>query len=122
MGDVQTYYTINEHILGLHIIIANDAWMASLPSDHQRIIINAAQLMAWTENLQKTEGDWRFVDLLREEKDMTIHVSTPEEKDMFKERTQEPVKAFIVEQVGADLVAQMEAAVANAEAKLYGQK
>jgi TRAP-type transport system periplasmic protein len=121
MGDVQTYYTINEHILGLHIVVANDEWMASLPDDHQRIIFDAAQLMAWTENLQKTEGDWRAVELLREEKGMTIHVSTPEEKELFREKTQAPVRAFIAEQVGEDLVARMEGAVAAAEAKLYGK-
>jgi TRAP-type transport system periplasmic protein len=121
-GDVQTYYTINEHILGLHIIVANDDWFTSLPDDHQQIIFDGAQLMAWTENLQKTEGDWRFVNMLREEKGMTIHVSTPEEKQMFRELTQEPVMDFIVEQVGQDLVDRMMAAVDEAEAKLYGSE
>jgi C4-dicarboxylate-binding protein DctP len=122
MGDVQKYYTINEHVLGLHVIIANDEWFRGLPPDHQRIIIDGAQLMAWTENLQKTEGDWKFVKLLAEEKGMVIHVSSPEEKELFRARTQEPVKTFITEQVGAELVASLEAAVATAEQKLYGTK
>jgi len=122
MGDVQEYYTINEHILGLHIIVADDAWMSGLPEDHQRIIFDGAQLMAWTENLQKTEGDWRFVELLREEKGMQIHVSTPEEKGKFREATQEPVRDFIIGEIGEDIVNRMMEAVASAEAKLYGNE
>jgi TRAP-type transport system periplasmic protein len=53
---------------------------------------------------------------------MTIHVSTPEEKQMFRDLTQEPVMEFIVEQVGQDLVDRMMAAVDAAEAKLYGSE
>jgi C4-dicarboxylate-binding protein DctP len=121
-GDVQKYYTINEHILGLHLIVANDAWFSGLSEAHQRIITDGAQLMAWTENLQKTEGDWLFTQKLADEKGMTIHVSTPEEKEQFKEKSQGPVMAFIAEQVGQDLVDQLLAAVEQAEAELYAGK
>lgn len=119
MGDVQKYYTINEHVLGLHIIVTNDEWFKGLPEGHQRIITDGAQLMAWTENLQKTEGDWKYTELLAQEKGMVVHVSTPEEKEQFKNATHEPVKAYITEQVGAPLVQELEAAVAAAEQKLY---
>lgn len=119
-GDVQKFYTINEHILGLHLIIANDDWFESLTPEEQQIVIDGAKLMAWTENLQKTEGDWKYVDLLESEKGMAVHVSTPAEKELFREATQEPVRAFIAEQVGEPLVERMEAAVAEAESALYG--
>lgn len=118
-GEVQQYYTLNEHVFGLHVIIANDDWFESLEPGHQRIIMDAAQLMAWTENVQKTEGDWRFSELLREEHDMEIHVSTPEEKEAFRDLTQGPVTEFIRENVGDDLVDELLATVEEAEAALY---
>ena len=60
LGEVQKYYTLNEHVFGLHVIIANEDWFQSLSPGHQQIIQDAAKLMAWTENLQKTEGDWKL--------------------------------------------------------------
>ncbi len=81
--------------------------------------MDAAQLMAWTENVQKTEGDWRFSEKLEEELGMEVHVSTPEEKAAFKELTQEPVTAFIRENVGDELVDQLLSAVEEAETALY---
>ncbi len=122
MGDVQKYYTLNEHVLGLHLIVANAAWFKSLPPGQRRIITDGANLMAWTENLQKTEGDWKYVELLQKEKGMKIHVSTPEEKDLFKKATQAPVEAYIRDQVGAELVQSLTVAVNKAEQTLYGTK
>lgn len=119
-GDVQKYYTLNEHTFGLHIIIANNDWFTSLSPGHRQVIQDAAQLMAWTENLLKTEGDWRYSRRLAEEKGMQIHVSTPEEKAAFKAVAQPPVLAFIRERVGEALVNDLIAAVEKARADLYG--
>ena len=118
-GEVQKYYTLNEHVFGLHVIIANNEWFESLSPGHQQVIRDAATLMAWTENLQKTEGDWRFSNLLRDELGMEIHVSTPEEKAAFKEITQGPVLTFIRSRVGDDLVDDLLAEVEAAKARLY---
>ncbi len=120
-GEVQKYYTLNEHTFGLHIIIANDDWFNSLESGHQQVIQDAAQLMAWTENLLKTEGDWRYSRRLAEELGMEIHVSTPEEKAAFKAVAQPPVLEFIRSQVGDALVDELVATVDEAKAELYGQ-
>ncbi len=118
-GEVQKYYTLNEHVFGLHVIIANEKWFSSLSPGHQQIIQDAAILMAWTENLQKTEGDWRFSQKLRDELGMEVHVSTPEEKAAFKEITQKPVETFIRSRVGDELVDTLLAEVEAAKAKLY---
>ena len=120
LGEVQKYYTLNEHVFGLHVIIANNDWFESLPPGHQQVIVDAAQLMAWTENLQKTEGDWRFSAKLKDELGMEIHVSTPEEKAAFKDKTQGPVLAFIEKNVGKELVDELNEAVAEAKEELYG--
>jgi C4-dicarboxylate-binding protein DctP len=99
LGEVQKYYTLNEHVFGLHVIIASDEWYNSLTPGQQQIISDAAQLMAWTENLQKTQGDWLFSKKLADELGMEIHVSTPEEKAAFKDIVQEPVLNFIRNEV-----------------------
>ncbi|RYH06494.1 TRAP transporter substrate-binding protein [Tropicimonas sp. IMCC6043] len=119
LGEVQKYYTLDEHVFGLHVILANEDWFQSLSPGHQQIIQDAAQLMAWTENLQKTEGDWKFSKLLQEELGMEVHVSTPEEKAAFKALTQEPVLAFIRENVGSELVDELLGEVESAKEDLY---
>lgn len=119
LGEVQKYYTLDEHVFGLHVIIADEKWFSGLSPSNQQIIVDAANLMAWTENLQKTEGDWRFSEKLKDELGMEIHVSTPEEKAAFKEITQAPVEAFIRTKVGDALVDELLATVEEAKVKLY---
>jgi tripartite ATP-independent transporter DctP family solute receptor len=119
-GEVQDFYTLNEHTFGLHLIIANNDWFSGLSSDHQQIIRDGAELMALTENLLKTEGDWRYSRRLVEEMGMQIHVSTPEEKAAFREVAQPPVLEFIRQNVGAAIVDDLVAAVEAAKADLYG--
>jgi TRAP-type transport system periplasmic protein len=118
-GEVQKYYTLNEHTFGLHVIIANEDWFSSLSPGHQQIIQDAARVMAMTENLEKTEGDWLYSRRLQEELDMEIHVSTPEEKAAFREITQAPVLTFIRSRVGDQLVDDLLAEVESAKERLY---
>lgn len=120
-GEVQKYYTLNEHTFGLHVIIANDDWFSALEPGHQQVIQDAAHMMAWTENLQKTEGDWRFSKLLSQELGMEIHVSTPEEKAAFKEIAQPAVLDFIRGNVGDEVVDDLIKTVDEAKAELYGE-
>lgn len=119
-GEVQDFFTLNEHTFGLHVIVANNDWFTSLSPGQQQIIKDGAEMMAVTENLLKTEGDWKYSRRLVEEMGMTIHVSTPEEKAAFKEIAQPPVLAFIREGVGDQIVDDMIAAVEAAKADLYG--
>jgi TRAP-type transport system periplasmic protein len=118
-GEVQQYYTLNEHVFGLHVIIANNEWFESLSPGHQQIIQDAARVMALTENLEKTEGDWLYSRRLSEELGMEIHVSTPEEKAAFREIVQEPVVSFIRTRVGDQLVDDLLAEVEAAKERLY---
>lgn len=119
-GEVQDYFTLNEHTFGLHVIIANNDWFTALSPGQQQIIKDGAEMMAATENLLKTEGDWKYSRRLVEEMGMTIHVSTPEEKAAFKEIAQPPVLSFIRESVGDQVVDDMIAAVEAAKVDLYG--
>ncbi|WP_210725966.1 TRAP transporter substrate-binding protein [Modicisalibacter radicis] len=118
-GDVVDYFTLNEHVLGLHIVIANGDWFNSLSASQQQIVTDGSKLLAATENVQKTEGDWKYSKLLEEEKGVEVHVSTPEEKELFKEKTQDPVRKYIVSQVGEEFVNEIMKAVDEAEQSMY---
>lgn len=119
-ADVAKYLTLNEHVLGLHIIIANKDWFGSLTPSQQAIVQEGARLMASVENVQKTEGDWIYASKIAEEKGVEVHTSTPEEKQAFKDAVYQPVRKYIAEQVGEELLTRMEASVGEAEKKLYG--
>ncbi|MFC0244224.1 TRAP transporter substrate-binding protein [Falsochrobactrum ovis] len=120
-ADVAKHLTLNDHVLGLHVIIAGKNWFDSLPPAHQAIVQEGARLMASVENIQKTEGDWIYAKRIADEKGVQVHTSTPDEKQAFKDAVYEPVRKYIAEQVGEELLKRMEASVAEAEAKLYGQ-
>ncbi len=119
-ADVAKYLTLNEHVLGLHIVIANKDWFEALTPDQQAIVQEGARLMASVENIQKTEGDWVYAKKIADEKGLEVHTSTPEEKQAFKEAVYQPVRQYISEQVGEELLTRMESAVGEAETKLYG--
>lgn len=118
-ADLADFMTLNEHVFGLHIIIANDAWFTSLSPDHQKIIMDGAKLMANVENVEKTTGDWTAIEQVKE-KGIKVHISTPEEKQQFKEAVYQPVREYVSSQVGEELLERIEDAVSDAEAKLYG--
>jgi tripartite ATP-independent transporter DctP family solute receptor len=120
-ADVAKHLTLNEHVLGLHIVVVGKSWFESLPPAHQAIVQEGARLMASVENVQKTEGDWIYALKIAEEKGVQVHTSTPEEKQAFKDAVYQPVRKYIAEQVGEELLQQMEASVGEAEAKLYQQ-
>ncbi|MBO3761501.1 TRAP transporter substrate-binding protein [Ciceribacter sp. L1K22] len=119
-ADVAKHLTLNEHVLGLHIVVASKTWFESLSPAHQAIVQEGARVMAAVENVQKTEGDWIYAKKIAEEKGVQVHTSTPEEKQSFKDAVYQPVRKYISEQVGEDLLQQMETSVSEAETKLYG--
>ncbi|MEB3419082.1 TRAP transporter substrate-binding protein [Salipiger marinus] len=119
-ADVSDFMTLNEHVFGLHIVIANDDWFNGLSPAHQKIVTDGAKLFASIENVEKTAGDWQAIRVIEEEKGVQVHVSTPDEKQQFRDAVYEPVRAFVSEQVGDDILERIEAAVAQAETELYG--
>ncbi|EPX85245.1 DctP family TRAP transporter solute-binding subunit [Salipiger mucosus] len=119
-ADVAEYLTVNEHVFGLHVVVANDDWFNSLSPAHQKIVTDGAQLFASVENVEKTAGDWEALQVIAEEKGLDVHVSTPEEKQAFKDAVYEPVRQFVSEQVGNEILERIETAVSEAETTLYG--
>lgn len=121
-ADVSDFMTVNEHVFGLHIIVANDDWFNGLSPAKQKIVIDGAQLFANIENVQKTAGDAAAIHTIAEDKGVKVHVSTPEEKQMFKDAVYEPVREFVKSKAGEDVLGRIESAVAEAETTLYGSE
>lgn len=119
-ADVADYMTLNEHVFGLHIVVANDDWFSALSPAHQKIVTDGANLFASVENVEKTAGDWEATRVIEEEKGVEVHVSTPDEKEQFREAVYDPVREFVSSQVGDEVLNRIEEAVAEAEADLYG--
>ncbi|TNC60051.1 TRAP transporter substrate-binding protein [Rubellimicrobium roseum] len=119
-ADVADYMTLNEHVFGLHIVIVNDAWFSALTPAHQQIVTDGARLLANIENVEKTTGDWEATRVIAEEKGVEVHVSTPEEKQAFRDAVYDPVRSFLASEVGEDVLQRIETSVAEAEQSLYG--
>ncbi len=119
IADVQDYMSINEHIFGLHAVMINDAFYMSLPEEHRAILADGARFYRDWSNARKTALHQEYVQKIRA-KGLDVHVTTAEEKEQFRELTQEPVMAYIVEQVGQELVDKLLAAVDDAKQQVRG--
>lgn len=118
--DVQKFMSTDEHILGVHAFILNDAFFDGLTDDEKAIVLEAATLAARIENTQKLAGAKKYIDLIRE-KGVEIHMTTMAEKEAFAAVSQEPVLEYLREQVGAELVQELLDTAKSYEDALYGR-
>jgi C4-dicarboxylate-binding protein DctP len=112
--------SVNEHIYGMHLIIFNDAKFRSLSADHQKIIQEGARLHAEVANSRKAFDAMGAVNKIREA-GTRVHVSSPSEKERFRQVTQKPVIDFIASQAGRDVVDRVLAAAEEARRAVYGE-
>ncbi|HET6469336.1 MAG TPA: TRAP transporter substrate-binding protein DctP [Geminicoccaceae bacterium] len=110
LADVQKFMSIDEHILGLHALMINDAFYMGLPEDHRAIVADGARLYRTWSDARKAALHNEYVEKIRA-KGLEVHVLSPSEKEAFKAASQEPVKRYIIEQVGEELVNELTAAV-----------
>lgn len=121
MADVQKYFSTTEHIYSMTIITINDDFYQSLTSAEQQVIMEAGRLYASVANAFKVTSDREYVERIRDEKGLEVHVTTPEEKEAFRALSQGPVVEYVNEQLGKEFVDSVLAAVADAEAEVYEQ-
>lgn len=121
MADVQEFFSTTEHIYSMTIITINDDFYQSLTSAEQQVIMEAGRLYASVANAFKVTSDREYVERIRDEKGLKVHVTTPEEKEAFRALSQGPVVDYVNEQLGKEFVDSILAAVADAEAEVYGQ-
>ena len=118
MVDVQKFMSIDEHIFGTMFLIINDEFFRGLPEGQKRILADGAQVYTALANGLQQRSHAEYVEKIRA-KGVKVHITTYEEKEMFKKLSQRPVQEYLVEQLGADLVNEFISAVDDATKKVY---
>lgn len=121
MADVQKYFATTEHIYSMTIITINDGFYKSLTQGEQQIIMEAGRLYASVANAFKVSSDRGYVERIRKEKGLKVHITTAEEKEAFRKISQGPVVAYVNEKLGKEFVDKVLASVADAEKAVYNQ-
>ncbi len=122
MADVQDYFSTTEHIYSMTLIVINDDfYQTSLTPAQQQIVMEAGQLYAAVANAYKVTADREYVERIRDEKGLEVHITTPEEKEAFREISQGPVVEYVNEQLGKEFVDRVLAAVDESETAVYGK-
>lgn len=122
MADVQGFMSTTEHIYSMTIITINDAFFQGLTKGEQQIVMEAGKLYASLANALMVATDRSYVERIRDEKGLQVHITTAEEKEQFRALSQEPVREYVTEQLGKEFVDRVLAAVAESEAAVYGQQ
>lgn len=121
MADVQKYFSTTEHIYSMSIVLINDDTYNSLTPSEQQIIMEAGQLHAALNNSFKVASDREYINRIRDEKGLEVHITTPEEKEAFRQISQGPVVEYVEEQLGKEFVTSVLEAVKTSEEAVYGQ-
>jgi TRAP-type transport system periplasmic protein len=121
MADVQKYFSTTEHIYSMTVITINDDVYRGLTPGQQQIVMEAGQLYASVANSFKVAADREYVERIRDEKGLTVHITSPGEKEQFRDLTQAPVVEYVNEQLGKEFVDRVLATVAEAEKAVYGE-
>jgi len=118
--EVQRYMTLNEHIYGMHLIIANDRWFGALPAEHRQILMDAARLHAQVANGKKAVDNVAYVDQLRQQ-GMRVYIPTNAERAAWRESSQGAVREYIAGQIGAETVQRVVDEAEAARRRVYGE-
>ena len=118
--EVQKYATVDNHVLGTNMILANEKWFQGLPADLRQIMLTGAKMGAVAENGKRMfEARVSMVDALRK-KGMDVYVPTPAEVGTFRKASQGPVMEWLAKQpgVGKELIDAAVKAVKDSEAAI----
>jgi C4-dicarboxylate-binding protein DctP len=118
--EVQKYVTIDNHVLGTNMILANEKWFQSLPADLKTILLTGGKMGAIAEHGKRMlEGRVTAIDALKK-KGMEVYVPTPAEVETFRKASQGPVIEWLAKQpgVGKELVDQAIKTVKDIEASI----
>lgn len=119
MADVQKFMSTTEHIYSLTLFLMNEDAYQALTPNQQKTIMEGGQLYGSLANALKVSTDRSYVERIRDEKGLQVHITTAEEKDMFRSLSQDPVREYIVEQVGQEIVDKVLKAVDESSAAVY---
>lgn len=117
LHEVQSYYTLDRHLLNMPMVVINEDYYQSLNEQDQAIFRSAGRQAAFAMLgiiKAKESQDLRTIA----DAGVEIYQPTPEEFQQFVEATQEPLRAVLSESVDAKWFEKLDAAVADAKAAL----
>ncbi len=120
IGEVQKFVSADEHVLGVQFLVVNDQWWQGLDDNTREILVEGGILLAnYSQSVKLT----RMKDAIEalEAMGTEVYINSLAEKQQFRDIAQPPVRAYIEEQVGAELVSGFLAAVDEATADVYGR-
>ena len=120
IADVQKFMSVNEHIFGLHAIMINDEFYKKLSADHRAAVMEGARMLASVSSTAKGALQADYIEKIKA-KGVQIHFTSAAEKETFRKASQEPVRKFIEQQVGEQLVKELMLAVDESRKAFYGE-
>jgi C4-dicarboxylate-binding protein DctP len=114
--EVQDYMTLDGHVWSENMLVINNDYFNKLPADIQQIIKVASLQGQWADRVSEALAS-KITDFSVLNANMDIYSPTANEMGQFKAAV-EPVKEWLKGQVGAKVVDDFYAAIAEAEAEL----
>ncbi len=118
IADVQKFLSLDEHIFGLQLVVIGDKFFKGLSDNHKQIVMEGAKVYASLANALQARSQSEYIDKIKA-KGVKVYINTPQEKEEFRKLSQEPVKQFIAQQVGPELVNELLSAVEESKKSLY---
>ena len=117
--EVQKYLSTDEHVLGTNLLMINDDFFADMSPEEQQIVKEGSKVFTSLANALAVASVADYIDKIRA-MGKEVHITSAEEKALFRKASLEPVKEYIASQVGQPLVDDLMVAVSEAERQVYG--
>jgi len=120
IADVQKYMSLDQHVFSAVLLLMADDSYDKLEPDLKRIVAEAAVVHADISNAERARSTKADIEAIKK-KGVQVYVTSPAEKEQFRAAAQGPVLEYITQQVGRELVEQLQQATKQAEAAVYGK-
>ena len=118
MVDVQKFLSLDEHIFGIQFLVIGEKFFRGLSDHHKQIVLEGAMVYASLANALQARSQSEYIEKIKA-KGLKVYINTPEEKEQFRKLSQDPVKQFIAQQVGNELVNGLMSAVEESKKAVY---
>ncbi len=100
--EVQDYLTLTGHVYAAAIVLANNDFYNSLPSDLQELVVEASEEFRDEQRALAQQQDVEFLEQLKAE-GMQVNDLTTEQRDEFRQAAQSVYEKY-ESQIGKDLI------------------
>lgn len=116
LQEVQSYYTLDHHLVNMPLITINEVFWEGLSPEDQEAFAYAGREASFAMLgviTAKEAQDMRVIT----DAGVEIYQPTPEEFQSFVDKVQGPVAEQFADKIGADLIADLNAAIADAQSQ-----